>query len=112
MSGPSVELNPLPVPGFICPGAGIAGCGGGGSSFHGGCGFASTGDVFPNAPADPGGADTCAFCGFAGGSGTVIIKYPTAFCTATVTGNTPIAPQSGYNVYKWTSPGSITFPSS
>ena len=101
-----------PVPGCICPGAGITGCGGGGSSFHGGCTFTSTGDVFPNPTSDPGGADTCAFCGFAGGSGTVIIKYPTAFCTATVTGNTPIAPQSGYNVYKWTSPGSITFPSS
>lgn len=107
-----VAGTPLPVPGTICPGAGISGCGGGGSSFHGGCMFTSTGDVFPNPTSDPGGADTCAFCGFAGGSGTVIIKYPTAFCAATVTGNTPIAPQSGYNVYKWTSPGSITFPSS
>jgi hypothetical protein len=105
-------VTQLPVPGTICPGAGQTNCGGGGSSFHGGCQFTSTGDVFPNATLDPGGADTCAFCGFAGGSGTVIIKYPTAFCAATVTGNTPIAPQSGYNVYKWTSPGSITFPSS
>ena len=102
----------LPVPGFICPGAGIAGCGGGGSSFHGGCGFASTGDVFPNAPADPGGADSCAFCGFAGGSGTVVIRYPTVFSAATVTGNTPITPQSGYHIYRYNGPGTITFPSS
>jgi len=104
--------GPLLVPARICPGAGISGCGGGGSSFHGGGLFTSTGDVFPNPTSDPGGADTCAFCGFAGGSGTVIIRYPTVFCAATVTGNTPITPQSGYNVYKWTSPGSITFPSS
>lgn len=102
----------VPVPGCICPGAGQTNCGGGGASFHGGCGFASTGPVFPNPTSDPGGADTCAFCGYAGGSGTVVIRYPTVFCAATVTGNTPITPQSGYHIYRFNGPGTITFPSS
>jgi len=45
-----------------------------------------------------------------GGSGTVIIRFPTAFDAATVTGNTPTPAQPGYYVYRWNSgPGSITF---
>ena len=106
----SCGLN-IPVPGCICPGAGTANCGGGGASFHGGCAFASTGPVFPNPTSDPGGADTCAYCGYAGGSGTVVIRYPTVFCAATVTGNTPITPQVGYHIYRFNGPGTITFPS-
>jgi hypothetical protein len=102
----------VPVPGCICPGAGQTNCGGGGASFHGGFVFASTGPVFPNPTSDPGGADTCAFCGYAGGSGTVVIRYPTVFCAATVSGNTPITPQSGYHIYRFNGPGTITFPSS
>ena len=101
----------LPVPGCICPGAGQTNCGGGGASFYGACMFVSTGPVFPNPTADPGGADTCAYCGYAGGSGTVVIRYPTVFCAATVTGNTPITPQVGYHIYRFNGPGTITFPS-
>lgn len=102
----------LPIPGCICPGAGVTNCGGGGASFHGGCVFTSTGPVFPNPTSDPCGGDTCAYCGYAGGSGTVVIRYPTVYCAATVSGNTPIAPQSGYHVYRFNGPGTITFPSS
>ena len=109
--GPSCGTG-LPIPGCICPGAGTANCGGGGASFHGGCHFTSSGDTFPNIPGDPCGADTCAYCGYAGGSGTVVIRYPTTYCAATVTGNTPITPQSGYHIYRFNGPGTITFPSS
>ncbi len=46
----------------------------------------------------------------AGGSGTIIIRFPTAFDAATVTGDTPVTPQPGYYVYQWNSgPGTIVF---
>lgn len=47
--------------------------------------------------------------GASGGSGVVIIRYPTAFDAATVTGDTPVTPQPGYYVYRWNGSGSITF---
>lgn len=50
------------------------------------------------------------YAGGAGGSGLLIIRYPTAFAAATVTGNAPVTAQPGYNVYRWTSgPATITF---
>lgn len=80
---------------------GESGLGGGGAA-HYLSGQPNTGPVFP-------GYTQCAYCGTNGGSGVVIIRYPTNFAAATVTGNTPTTPQSGYHVYKWTSPGTIQF---
>ena len=57
-------------------------------------------------------ATSCAFSGYSGGSGAVIIRYPTVYCEAVGVGTAAIAPQAGFHVYKWTSSGSITFPSS
>ena len=57
-----------------------------------------------------GGAGSAFQVGYAGGSGYLFIRYPTAFAAATVTGNAPVTAQPGYNVYGWTSgPGTITF---
>lgn len=44
-----------------------------------------------------------------GGSGVCIIRYPTQYSAATVSGNTPTPAQPGYYVYRWNGPGSITF---
>jgi len=47
--------------------------------------------------------------GQSGGSGVFILRYPTNFAAATVSGNTPITPVPGFYIYKWTGPGSVTF---
>ena len=48
--------------------------------------------------------------GFSGGSGIVIIRYTTTFSLATsTTGNPTVTTTGGYNIYTWTSSGSITF---
>ena len=47
--------------------------------------------------------------GGSGGSGVCIIRYPTQYSAATVSGNTPTPAQPGYYVYRWNGPGSITF---
>ena len=47
--------------------------------------------------------------GGSGGSGVCIIRYPTEYSAATVSGNTPTPAQPGYHVYRWNGPGSITF---
>jgi len=44
-----------------------------------------------------------------GGSGVCIIRYPTSYNAATVSGNVATPAQSGYHVYRWNGPGSITF---
>ena len=84
----------------ICGGA--AGTGGGGGA-HMLSPSTPTGPVYPDT------ANSCAYCGTNGASGSLIIRYPTAFAAATVTGNTPTPAQPGYRVYKWTGPGTITF---
>ena len=46
----------------------------------------------------------------AGGSGVVIISYPTSYGLATSTTGSPTQTTSGGNyIYKWTGSGSITF---
>jgi hypothetical protein len=48
--------------------------------------------------------------GAAGGSGIVIIRYPDTFKLATsTTGSPTITTSGGFNIYRWTSSGSITF---
>jgi hypothetical protein len=48
--------------------------------------------------------------GGAGGSGIVILRYP-QFCAAPVatTGNPQILYNNGYQIYIWTSSGTVTF---
>jgi hypothetical protein len=45
-----------------------------------------------------------------GGSGIVIIRYPMSFSTpASTTGNPQISYADGYQIYIWTSSGTVTF---
>lgn len=44
-----------------------------------------------------------------GGSGCCIIRYPTQYSAATVTGTTTTPTQGGYYVYRWNGNGTITF---
>jgi hypothetical protein len=46
----------------------------------------------------------------AGGSGIVILRYSDSYAAAvTTTGSPTITISGGYNIYTWTSSGSITF---
>jgi len=94
--------------GPITPTQGGAGGGGAGGArqVSGSNGTANTG----GGGGGGGGSPVVPTNGGSGGSGVVYIRYPTAYSAATVTGNTPATPQSGYYVYQWNSgPGSITF---
>jgi hypothetical protein len=56
-----------------------------------------------------GGGGTRDGTGSAGGSGIVIIRYPTGFnAPSSTTGSPTITVSGGYRIYKWTSSGSIT----
>jgi hypothetical protein len=46
----------------------------------------------------------------AGGSGVVIVRYPSGFAAASsTTGSPTITVTGGFRIYQWTSSGSITF---
>jgi hypothetical protein len=48
--------------------------------------------------------------GASGGSGIVIIRYPqTLSPPASVTGNVQVGYAAGYQIYTWTSSGTVTF---
>jgi hypothetical protein len=48
--------------------------------------------------------------GGSGGSGVVIIRYPDTFPAATsTTGSPTFTTTGGFNIYRWTGSGSITF---
>ncbi len=48
--------------------------------------------------------------GGAGGSGIVIIRYPSTYAgPASTTGSPTVTNTGGYKIYKWISSGSITF---
>ena len=102
-----------------------AGGGGGGGNSAGGAGGAGGGGIggFGN-PASAATAGTVntgsggggaggyetTISGGAGGSGTVIIRYPSSFNLASITTGSPsVTTTGGYNIYTWTSSGSITF---
>jgi hypothetical protein len=102
---------------------GLAGTGGGSARNSGtagtrstaGSGDSSGGAGGANTGGGGGGAGQSQYqsytgTGGAGGSGTVIIRYPTTFSLASsTTGNPTITTTGGYNIYTWTSSGSITF---
>jgi hypothetical protein len=101
-----------------------AGGGGGGSNSYlgiggaggGGDGGVNTGSIRPTAGlanTGGGGGGITAIAGFvsgAGGSGIVIIRYPANCAPPTsTTGNPQINISDGYQVYTWTSSGTVTF---
>jgi hypothetical protein len=96
------------------------GGGGGGSSYQpgnagGGNGAFQTdgGDALANSGSGGGGGSGDGSGLFKrggnGGSGVCIIRYPTSYNAATASGNVATPAQSGYHVYRWDAPGSITF---
>jgi hypothetical protein len=45
-----------------------------------------------------------------GGSGIVIIRYPSTYpAAASTTGSPSVTTSGGYRIYQWTGSGSITF---
>jgi hypothetical protein len=87
-------------------GAGGGGAGGGPTNVAGTAGTVNTGGGGGGGGggAAPGGQ------GAAGGSGIVIIRYPSSFSLASSTAGSPtVTTTGGYNIYTWTSSGSITF---
>ena len=96
------------------------GGGGGGSNYQpgnagGGNGTYQTagGDALANSGSGgggcSGGGNTAYVRGGNGGSGVCIIRYPTSYNAATGIGTAATDSQSGYHVYRWNAPGSITF---
>ena len=96
------------------------GGGGGGSNYQpgnagGGNGTYQTagGDALANSGSGgggcSGGGNTAYVRGGNGGSGVCIIRYPTSYNAATGIGTAATDSQSGYHVYRWNTPGSITF---
>ena len=84
----------------------LGGSGGGTSGGSGGTGTNGT----VNSGSGGGGGSDGNVAGGAGGSGIVIIRYPSSFSLATsTTGNPTVTTTGGYNIYTWTSSGSITF---
>jgi hypothetical protein len=88
---------------------GLGGAGGGGSG-------ASTSPTTlavagtPNTGGGGGGGAISTASGASGGSGIVIIRYPQTLTPPTsVTGNVQIGYAAGYQIYTWTSSGTVTF---
>jgi len=87
------------------PGAGGFGGGGAGGINT----FGTAGSVNTGGGGGGSGGDS-ATGGGAGGSGIVSIRYSTIFSLASsTTGSPSVTTVGGYNIYTWTSSGSITF---
>jgi hypothetical protein len=83
--------------------AGLGGGGGGGNASNTALGTAGT--------ANTGGGGSAGYsAGTAGGSGIVIIRYPATQSPPTATTGSPqINYADGYQIYLWTSSGTVTF---
>jgi hypothetical protein len=83
--------------------AGLGGGGGGGNASNTALGTAGT--------ANTGGGGSAGYsAGTAGGSGIVIIRYPSSLLPPTsTTGSPQINYSDGYQIYTFTSSGTITF---
>jgi len=91
--------------------AGIAGIGGGGGGGNGGGGINSQTNTVGKANTGGGGGGAIStVLGSAGGSGIVIIRYPQInSAPAMVTGSPQVNYADGYQIYTFTSSGSIIF---
>jgi hypothetical protein len=73
----------------------------------GGTGYNNAYNTLANGAANTGGGGGS---GGSGGSGVVILRFPNGYSPATsTTGSPTITVAGGYNIYTWTSSGSITF---
>ena len=87
-------------------GAGGAGGGGAATATTGVAGSTNTG----GGGGGGGTQDASVGAGGLGGSGIVILRYSSGYTLATsTTGNPTVTTTGGYNIYTWTSSGSITF---
>jgi hypothetical protein len=94
-------------------GLGVAGSGNGcqaSTSIPSITGIANTGGGGGGGGNPSGGTPASLFNGAAGGSGIVIIRYPaTQSAPASTTGSPQINYLDGYQIYTWTSSGTVTF---
>ena len=98
-------INAVGAPPFISGGLGTAG-GGNGTIYESGNGSSGTSGTGGGG----GGAEATAGTGGNGGSGIVIIRYPQLnSAPALVTGSPQVSYSDGYQIYTWTSSGSIIF---
>jgi hypothetical protein len=83
---------------------GVGGVGGGGAASYSGNGTSGTANT------GGGGGGCVNQTSGAGGSGIVIIRYPSSYkLAASTTGSPTVTTSGGFNIYQWTSSGSITF---
>jgi hypothetical protein len=91
-----------------CPGLGSGGASGGlggGGTGAGGASSAGTANTGGGGGGDGGGGNS-----YTGGSGVVILSYPsTSNVAASTTGSPTVTIVGGNRIYKWTASGSITF---
>ena len=91
-------------------GGGAIGAGGGGGGGGKGAGNGSVCVAGTNGLGGGGGGDTSGSTNVAGGSGVVIISYPSTYSApASTTGSPTVTSSGGYQIYTWTTSGSITF---
>ena len=82
---------------------------GGGNGRTNGDGYHATANTGSGGGGTAGNGSATVQNGGNGASGVCIIRYPTAYNAATASGNVATPAQSGYHVYRWNGPGSITF---
>ena len=84
----------------------MGGAGGGGRATNPGASVAGTENL---GGGGGGGGSPPAQLGSNGGSGVAILRYPTAYSYATVPSSVVVSNTGGYQIYKFTTAGNITF---